>query len=316
MKINVAYACDEHYIKQTGISMISLFENNKDLDEIIVYIIDFGIKKSSVDQIRQITEKYGRKLELIDFKIWRDDLHVKHLGRHIESVYAKIFFGRIEDISKILYLDSDVIITDSLRPLWKINMSSYWIAGVETISSVKRNNKMGIEGTDICLNDGVLLMNLDNWRENQVEKKCLRYIEQMNGDPFVLSEGTLNNVCRGHILKLHPRYNLLSGLVYYSNKEISLTTGRKFYSDKRLEEARKMPCIVHYLCGFYLRPWNSNCKHPLKNYYETYRELSPWKNEKRLPGKLKFKFKVIDFLHSFLPWRVYCQLIRLVEQTK
>lgn len=313
MKINVAYACDENYIKQTGISMISLFENNKDVDDITVYLVDFGITEDSIQIVGQIAKNYGRRLEVIDFGAWRKDLHVKHLGRHIESVYAKIFFGRIEGISKILYLDSDIIIADSLKPLWKIDLSEYWIAGVETISSIKRNQKMGIGPEDACLNDGMLLMNLDNWRENQVEEKCFRYIRRMEGEPFVLSEGTLNKVCRNHILRLHPRYNLLSGLVYYSGKEICAMTKRKFYSEKQLEEAREKPCIVHYLCGFYLRPWNSNCKHPLKQYYETYRELSPWKNEQRKPGKLKLKLRVIDILHTILPWRIFCQLICISE---
>lgn len=316
MKLNIAYACDDNYIMQTGISMISLLENNKSFDEIEFFLIDFGIKKESLERIDQIVEHYGRTWRVIPFETWSGDFHVQNLGRHIASVYAKIFFGRLAGIDKILYLDSDIIVEDSLEDLWKKDLSRYWIAGVETISSIKRNQKMGLEAKDVCINDGMLLMNLEQWRKDAVEERCLSYIEEQRGEPFVLSEGTLNHVCNHHILRLHPRYNLMSGLVYYKSSEIEQMTGRPFYSQKVMDDAKENPCIIHYLCGCYMRPWNIDCKHPMKDIYRKYKELSPWKDVPDTKAELSPKLKLLDTMHKVLPNTLFCNAIRWRERKR
>ena len=117
MKVNVAYACNDAYIMHTGISIISLLENNKDIEEICIYFIDMGISEKSKIDLEEIADKYSRQLIIIPFSDWEGDLPVDSTGRHIKSVYAKIFFGRIPDIDRILYIDSDTIVADSIRKL-------------------------------------------------------------------------------------------------------------------------------------------------------------------------------------------------------
>ena len=51
--MNIAYSCDNAYVEQTGISLISVFENNKDEKEIVVYLISKGITKERLSSIIQ-----------------------------------------------------------------------------------------------------------------------------------------------------------------------------------------------------------------------------------------------------------------------
>lgn len=304
MRINVAYACDDNYISQTGISIISLLENNKNIDQIYVYFIDMGVSVQSIEKIKKIITNYGRNLVVIPFDEWKKDLEINNIGRHIESVYAKIFFGRLNGIDKILYLDSDTVIVDKLDQLWNIDMKDFWVAGVDTIYSMKNNVKFD----EYFINDGIVLINLEAWRKHDLEKKCLDYIKQYDGNPPVLSEGTINYVCDGHIYLLNPRYNLLSGIIYFSNYEIEAMIGRKYYGQDTLDKSIENPCIIHYLSAFYNRPWNKYCTHPKKDEYFKYKAMSDWKNEPFGNVKLSLRLQFIDLLHKLLPKSLFVKL--------
>ena len=59
--LQVAYATDNGYIKYTGISMYSLFDNNKNFDDITVHILDNGISDEGKKQLKDITETLKSK---------------------------------------------------------------------------------------------------------------------------------------------------------------------------------------------------------------------------------------------------------------
>ena len=42
--MNIIYASNDAYAQYLGISMLSLLENNQDIEEIIIYILDQNIK--------------------------------------------------------------------------------------------------------------------------------------------------------------------------------------------------------------------------------------------------------------------------------
>lgn len=306
--IEIAYACDENYIPQTGISMISIFDNYKGRDKIRVWLVDFGVKDKSCQLLREICEKSEGCFEVVSGKSVANDLNIDMTGRHIASIYAKILFSELIPVRKVLYLDSDTIVSGSIDEMYNISMGNFWIAGVETISSVKRNKQVGLGEDDIYLNDGVLLINLDQWNKDHVTDICKKYIQQWNGNPPVLSEGTIAHVCKERSLRLEPRYNLLSGIVYFNSKEIEMMTGRKFYSEEERTRAIQSPCVIHYLSALYKRPWEIGCSHPLKDQYLKYKDMSPWKTYPLVKKKLSIRLVLIDRLHRYLPTTIFLKL--------
>lgn len=311
MKINVAYACNESYMEQTIVSMTSLLENNKEVGELSIYFIDMGISNDSISKLNELIDNYGRELLIIDFEKLAGNLVIKETGRHIASVYAKLFFGRLKEIDKILYLDSDTIIVDSLSELWNIPLDMCYCAGVETIHSVSQNRLFGMTAYDRAINDGVVLINLKKWREDEMEEKSIAYINSFGGNPPVLSEGTINAVCKGKILILNPRYNLMSGLVESSSERIQILTGRKFYSQQELDIANDNPCIIHFLSGFYNRPWCRKCTHPLKEEYLKYRSITEWKDAPLSEKDISVYLKVVGLAYKYLPTRMFLFLSKI-----
>ena len=43
--MNIIYASNDAYAKFLGISMLSLFDNNREINEIVVYILDQSINR-------------------------------------------------------------------------------------------------------------------------------------------------------------------------------------------------------------------------------------------------------------------------------
>lgn len=311
--MNISYACDDKYIEQTIVSMVSLFENNKSINDITIYFIDMGISNSSMHELVNIINLYNRQLIVIPFNQIAYDLKIDKTGRHIASVYAKLFFGRITDVDRILYLDSDTVIVDELYNFYNIELKDSYVAGVETIHDIRQNQEIGFNKDDRAINDGVVLMNLKLWREDNMLEKCLNFIKLNNGKPPVLSEGTLNAVCKNKILIVHPRYNLMTGIVDSKNDSIKKSTSREYYDQEIIEEAKENPCIVHFLAGFYNRPWNKDCTHPLKHFYTDYKKLTIWAEKPLDKKKLPLRYKLIGYIYHNVPIELFIKIRKLFK---
>lgn len=298
--MNICYSCDDAYIHHTGISIISLLENNKDFDEINIYLIDAGISADNIVLIEEIVKCFNRKLVVIPFRSICKRLNISNTGRHIKTVYAKLFFGNIAGLDKILYLDSDVVINGSLTELWDINLGNNFFGCVKTTTK-DYCKALGLPKTADFFNDGVALVNSKLLREEQMEDKFITFINKYDGNPPVLSEGTLNVICKGRIYPIHPKFNCLSVFFMLNNRQIKQVAFQAdFYQDIYLDEAREHPIIVHYLAATYNRPWDKNCSHPLKQLYLDYKDKSPWNKLPLTDRKQSFKIRFLGFLFKYV----------------
>lgn len=297
--MNIAYSCNDNYIPQTGISMISLFENNKDVDDICVFLISKDVSESNINILRQISDTYNRRFVVVKFEEIAYDLNISYTGRHIATIYSKIFFPRIVGINKIIYLDSDTVVVGSLQSLWNENLEGYYM-GVVGTNPTKYYKELGLPQNDRFFNDGMVICNVDYCREADLIGKALRVIEEFEGNPPTLSEGTLNKVCYGKVKYVSLRYNLLAGLLYLCNQDSAFMAKKLQYSEEDLIDSCAHPVVIHYLSAFYNRPWFKDCTHPYKNEFYKYKNISPWINEPLKVGKLPTKIRWIDFCYRIL----------------
>ncbi len=303
MILNVLYSCNENYVKQAGISIISLCENNKLFDDIHIFFVEDKITRASKQQLMQIVDKYNRSITFFaQENILDRNLFLKADGNHPLTIYSKLFCNKLPVTDKILYLDCDCIVVKPLYELWKLDMGDMAIAGVSMPYSENYKGLTNLGNCEKYICDGVVLFNLSVWRKYNLEKRSLEYIEKWNGNPPMLSEGTLNNVCQAHILLLPPCYNLMSHmLVLQKDKLKQFYKCTSYYKIYELEDAVKNPVIIHYLREFYERPWFSDSDHPLKDVYLFYKEKSPWKFDNQSKGSFSEKYKIKRKLLAYLP---------------
>lgn len=312
--MNIAYSCNDNYIEQTGISMISLFENNRDIKDLDVYLISKDVSPNNIGHLKSICSQYGRKLIVVNFKDIAYDLNLSSTGRHIETIYTKIFFGRIKNLDRILYLDSDTIINGSLRDMNQVDLTDSYMGMVETYTGEKARTKLDMKPTSPFYNDGIALVNVDYCRHHHLIEKCLSVIDSFNGNPPILSEGVLNKVCEGHIKSISLKYNMMAGLYQIISLDPSYVNKKLNYSQQEIITSFNHPVVIHFLSGFYNRPWNIGCKHPLQNEYVKYKNISPWKDTPLKNDELPFKLRVLGRILNVIGPNYFEYIVKLLNK--
>ena len=186
MNLSVVYSSDNNYAQHVGVSMISLFESNIEFNSIHVYLIENNISFDSKVNLKLICDKYNRIIKFIDFNKFSNKLQL-NIGDSISvNSYARLFLSSIIDnsVDKIIYLDCDSIVNGSLCELWNKNISEYYVAGVSDTVSDNTKLQVNLDSNSPYINAGMLLINLKKWRDDDIEKNFIEFIDSYNGNVF------------------------------------------------------------------------------------------------------------------------------------
>lgn len=325
--MNIVYTCDNNYVWLMGISMISLFENNFECSEIIIFLLGDEISSENKINLKQICKKYNRIINITDIP----DLDIpKNLcnQRWPKSAYTRLFAGELlpNDIEKVLYLDCDTIINGSLSELWDINISNYIVYGVKDCISKMYKKNIGLGKFDPYINAGVLLINIEKLRKINISDRINEFLQKYSKIMNYSDQDVLNGVLYSSVSTLAAKYNVMTITLMYEYKEVlAMRHPTNYYSRNEIEKAKNDPIIIHFTtCMTITRPWFQNSKNPYTQQFEIYKELSHWKNKQlyqeengslqnkiltiicKLPKKINIH--IIGFIHSIL--KPFCLRIK------
>ena len=305
----------------TGVSIISLLENNKEADSIHILYIEKGLSTENKSKLKYIVDLYGREIEFISMPDWS-----KKLGLSLKSCkngwlgfgYNRLFITEIvpETVERVLYLDSDTIIEGSLSALWQLDLDNYYMAGVDDCLSASYKDIVEISGTATYCNAGVLLLNLRKWREDNILSVFIDYITKRKGY-FVFNEQTiLNSVFSDKILVLPCAYNTNTLVYAFDYKDLMILRKPAHYSYKEEEymNARVRPIITHYTGCFYInrRPWIMNSDHPHVDQFKKYLDMSPWSENELMSDNRKKGSKLLTLFCRIMPKQIMLRVIGYV----
>ena len=280
--MEIVCSTDNCYVMQTGIMLTSLFENNREAD-IRVHVLHNGIDSNSITLIGRIASDYGQKIKfyLVDeslfsaFPIGRNGQNT-HVGTSY-ATYFRLFLSELlpNDINRVLYLDGDIIVMDSLNELWATDMHDKAIAAVPDSynNKIEHYNRLHYPQLMGYFNAGVLLINLDYWRTNNVVSAFCQYASARPDSLYCHDQDILNYVFRDCKIVLPLRYNMLNE--YWFKTRHSVVS---WEFDNQIHYGQQHPAIIHFT-GL-PKPWFSNCHHPMKPEFEHYRTMTPWRDVK------------------------------------
>ena len=306
--MNIVVSSDENYVPHLETLLVSIGENNKNVDNLMIYIFDGGITIQSKKSIEKVTQKYVNMqivyLEMSEKKIL-ELIGSNNLERDRSlAAYARIFIPEIIKSDKALYFDVDGIVLNDLTELYSQNLIGYAIAGVQDTNPISRHYKVGLQDNDIYINSGMILWNLDYCRKIEFTSLCKSFIQEYNGKVDAMDQGTINGVlAKKHLIKLLlPQYNVFTSLYQLNSKMIKKIYKLPFYySDAEIKHAIDKPVFVHFTPNMTTRPWIKHCKHPLKDKYWDYRKMTDFYNRRLLPDNRKFKIKLLGWLYRNCP---------------
>ena len=268
-RLVVAFSCDEKYSRIMAVSIVSLFEHNKQFDEIVVYVLENKVSKESIIQIQKISKSYNRQVEFVDilplcekYRFWE---------QNEDSRYIRLILPEIIHENKVLYLDCDVLIKKNLTELWYTSIEDYAQAAV--LDTVRREARAesGIGNDGSYYNSGVLLINLEYWRTHNVIDLFRIFKKKNSNKGIYRDQRVINGVLAEKTLRLGPSYNFTPEMEMFTSKQIMHLTGTNwFYSDLQLKQASESPAIIHFAGRSIDRPWYKNCEN---KYTSSYREI-------------------------------------------
>lgn len=310
--MHIVLASDNNYAEFVAVVIASALANNE--DKITFHLLSNGISDATIQQLQRHIPADRGALQVYDISNLKEQLQIEVPNTIAISSYARLFLATIlpEDIDKILYVDCDVVIADNLNELWQTNLQDYYIAGVlDTLPNNESKEKVGLLNTSPYINAGILLINLNAWRKDNLQQQFIDFLFAHNGHVHHHDQGIINGVCKGKIKILQPKYNCTSN--YFSHPYSLLQkTNTPFYSQKEVEDAIHTPAIIHFTEGFYNRPWIENSLHPQASVYLHYHNMTEWSNTPLRKDKRTtlVKFLSWEFLH--LPYPIYSISARMV----
>ena len=316
MKMNILYQSDNNYAAYMGVSICSLFENNKESDEINVYVINDSISQENTDKLLEMAEKYSRRIILLDPTDLLQDTSLsltfgcsgKRWNNHS---YLKLLFTRMisENIDSLLYIDCDTVVVGDLSDVFRYDLGKNSIGMVQDSLTTYSKTSIGLEDTDRYYNSGVILFNTAAWIENRCEERIINHLKNVRVYGTI-DQDVLNVVLKDEIYTLPIRFNLQPVYIDYSLEQYNRVYkhAEPYYSNDEVRDALLSPVIFHFLRYLGQSPWHKNSMHPCREYFDMYLERSPWEGLQRKEGKKEFAFKIERLLYKTMPKGLFLRL--------
>ena len=316
---NIVYSADDKFAEILGVSLLSLYENSKNMEDINVFVLDSDISEENKSKLNSISKKYNRKqIVFLKIKKFNEILPIKlETDRGSLSQYSRIFISSVlpKHLSRVIYLDCDTIVRKSIFELWNINLNGKTIGALKDAFSKYYRRNIGLNENDIMFNSGVLIIDLDKWKNNLIEEKILQFIIQKNGKIQQGDQGALNSVLSAETYCFDPKYNSVT--IFYDFTYEEMIKYRKpvdFYSKSEILKSVEDPYIIHFTTSFISkRPWFYGCEHKYASEWLKYRKLSPWNNDLYWKNDIPKNKKIILKIYHFFPKRFSFAIASLMQ---
>lgn len=311
--LNVLYACDENYAPFAGISMNSLFENNRDIPHICVYLVEDHVSEENKEKLQKQADEFGRELILIDASSIVEQIKKLHIPSYRGSYTTnfRMFFHTFirEDVERLLYIDCDTVVTGSLSSLLTMDMQGNAVAVVRDSLTTVYKTYIGMKPEDAYFNAGITFIDVLEWKRQNITEKLLDHIQNVRARYCNPDQDLLNIVLKDTKYILPPSYNFQPSHRAFSDKTyFSVYRHINYYTAEELEDARQNPKILHAYRFIGDFPWHTGNLHPDTPLFDYYMERSLWRDYVKKPAGRGAIFAVEKLMYRVLPKRLFLKI--------
>ena len=194
----VVFAGDYAYIRQIETALKSICRHNSHLK---IYVLNKDIPQEWFSRLRMYIQEMGG--DLIDCKLigqqfqmnWSNKLpHINHM------TFARYYIPDFVTEDKVLYLDSDLLVTDDLTDLFELDLGENYLATTRSCF-----------GAGIGFNAGVLLINNKKWQAENIRQKLIDLTEKEHENVGEGDQSILNILFQNSCYQLEDTYNFQIG---------------------------------------------------------------------------------------------------------
>lgn len=264
--MHVACIADRHYWRHTGAMVHSLLTHNPRATVHVLHRPD--APREECERLTQVVATFGATVNFLPVRDAGDAR--SHSPYFPDAIWYRVFLPELlPDLDKVLYLDSDLIVLQSLAELWERDLSQHALAAVTNpMPAIHRRYPRDVLGLapEDYFNSGVLLLNLERLRKDGARERLLEYARQhpANACP---DQDALNVLFHDSCLRLHLRWNYQTALLDLHPHEVPIPAAQ-------VREAATNPAIVHFSGPF--KPWMYLCRDPWRERFLDHARRTPW----------------------------------------
>jgi lipopolysaccharide biosynthesis glycosyltransferase len=260
------------FLQHTAVCLVSLLINNPDLFFDIV-VVGRPTERLDEHKLRRSLSPFPNHLLSLREFMPPDGLLLPLNPRahytldNWTRLWVEGFFP--EDVDRVLYLDSDIVALGNIAALWRTNLDGALFGAVDIPGSQQGVEKLGMRIEDGYFNSGVLLIDLQQWRETHALQTVLDYI---GANPerlvFTLDQDALNACFSARRKRLDYKWNAIWPF-FRDPIELPLSAAE-------IKRVRREALIIHFNGG--LKPWSYFCDHPHQADYQKYLAMTEWRD--------------------------------------
>lgn len=212
--MNILVAVNEPYLEPLSVMLYSLNKHNQ--EKIKVYILHFAIPLEAQKKFMYRVQKWGKQFEIFflqsderkfDGVVWNE--------RYQNETNLRLLMLELlpDEINKILWLDTDIIIKGSVKRLYNYpDKGQYAIACYDMFSSSEKQevlSQLDLKHVGKYFNAGVILFYLKNIRKDFPKNAFLQWMYSHPNKLKYPDQNTLNACLYKKIVWANPEiYNL------------------------------------------------------------------------------------------------------------
>jgi lipopolysaccharide biosynthesis glycosyltransferase len=263
LPIHIAFCMSEDYFQYAAVCIRSIIENNSVAD------LSFHIFTDTISH----KNKRRIKAEVASFKnvsfeiLCVDDQLLANLncGRWTKFTWYRVLLPLVlsANIHRVLYLDTDTLVVGDIMPLFSIDMEGEAVAGCLGAENFlpETFRRCGYDSDLRYICAGVLLMNLDYWRENHLTEAVIQWGKENNYRVKYPDQDSINFICKESKIVLPMKYGVIG---QFFNLEVLF---KPPFRDE-LKECLLHPVIIHFANQ---NPWKIELSvHPLREEWHHY----------------------------------------------
>lgn len=314
--MNVLFAIDDNFAPQLSTTIISLCENNRDAEDIHLYVLGMGLAEQTIANLAGLVQRYGRELDVIDAGNFMESFDGFDTGGWNQVVLARLLMGSYlpESVHRVIYLDADMIVVDTLRPLWETELAPGKVLGAVIEATIDDGRLQMLNLTDSWyFNAGMLLVDLDRWRAEDCERRLVEYC-RLNRDHLTANDqDAISGELKGQIQPVPVSYNWGNTYEFYPYRFLKkLMDPVPYYPKDEYEYAVAHPAVVHFWGED--KPWREGSTHTFAPDYDRYLSMGPYAGTPKVQGwtgyfKAWKAFNVLTHPFPGLRYRIITALV-------
>lgn len=262
--IPIFFSSDDNYLPFLAVSVHSLIQNASPDYTYCIHILNNGLDEARVAHILNMqTENISIHLADVSGMIEPIAAKLNLRDYYTASIYYRLFIASMfPQYHKAIYLDADIAVNGDISELYRMPLGQNIVGAVsdDIIAGHKDFRRYAEEGIGILyqryFNSGVLLMNLDQFRLQHIERKFVYLLQTYHFDTVCPDQDYLNVLCRDRVLYLDKGWNKMS-------------------IDKKYDG---VPNLIHY--NMFYKPWMYR-NIPYGEYFWKYAAMTPFYEELR-----------------------------------